>query len=189
MTTTTLTAELAAGDLLAELRRIEELLDGVGTFDVLRARLDELTAALRRTRGRIARLDRQAKPKSDPKPAPGPKPVEAKPEPVPAVPNTAAASAKPAEAKPAAELVMPKPAPAEREPAPSVVLARVSQGARHVTAARFMVAALAVTVTALWGRARRTVTRGLRALVSTVRRARLTRAERQDEPREAVSIR
>lgn len=84
MTAITLTAETAAGDLRAELRRIEELLDGADTLDVLRARLDDLTAALRRTRGRLSRLTRKAEP-AEPKPAaPTPVTPERTPAPGPA---------------------------------------------------------------------------------------------------------
>lgn len=75
MTAITLTAETAAGDLRAELRRIEELLDGADTLDVLRARLDDLTAALRRTRGRLSRLTRKAEPAPAEPAAPAPEPT------------------------------------------------------------------------------------------------------------------
>lgn len=80
----TVTAEATAADLLAELRELVNRYDGAETLDDVRQLADEVTAKLRRARGRISRLARQVaktEAPAEPKPVaePAPAPVESKP--------------------------------------------------------------------------------------------------------------
>lgn len=119
MTTATLTAETAAGDLLGELRNLLERHDGASTVDDVRELADELTAALRRTRGRLTRLSRKTAPKKAETPA-EPKPAE-KVEPSrfdPAILGTKTTRAT-AERRPDRTPVAPTPKPAALDAAPA----------------------------------------------------------------------
>lgn len=60
MTAATLTEATAAGKLLDELRELLARHDGAETLDEVRELADDVTAVLRRARGRIARLARKA---------------------------------------------------------------------------------------------------------------------------------
>jgi len=91
---TTLTAADAGTELLAELRALTGR--DPRTLEELRELADELTGILRRARGRITRLARQA----EPEPA-------VKPEPAPAVPQPKAAEPEPPRPQPVAETAAP----------------------------------------------------------------------------------
>ena len=73
MTAVMLTPATAAGTLLTELRELLDRHAGASTLDDARELADDLTAALRRTRGSLRRLTRKAEP------APKAEPAEPKP--------------------------------------------------------------------------------------------------------------
>lgn len=88
MSAATLTAARAGADLVGELREMLQRHDGATTLDEVRELADDLTAALRRTRGRIGRLARKAQPAPATKPeperaAPAAKPAADPPKPAP----------------------------------------------------------------------------------------------------------
>jgi hypothetical protein len=112
-TAATLTPATTAADLLDELRQLVGRHDGASTLDELGELADELSTVLRRTRGRLARLKRQAAPK--PADEPAAKPAE---KPAPAAERPAAAEQLPAQ--PAAE---PKQPPPQRPAEPRVARA------------------------------------------------------------------
>lgn len=98
MTAATITAATTGADLLDELRQLLNRHDGASTLDDVRELADDLTAALRRTRGRMSRLTRQARPAEKPTEKPADKPAPAaeavpteKPAPAPSAPPAAPA--------------------------------------------------------------------------------------------------
>ena len=115
MTAATLTPAAAGADLLADLRQLLARHDGAATLEDLREVADELTAALRRVRGRITRLTRQATPR-------------------PATP-AAKAPTEPAAQERQAE---PAPAPSAATPAPKPDTATVAPPNTTTVASRFM---------------------------------------------------
>lgn len=156
MTTATLTAEAAAGDLLDELRDLLNRHDGASSLDDVRALADDVTSALRRARGRITRLGRKATPEKTETPA-EPQPAE-KPEPPSRFdPEILGTKATPAtiEAQPDHTPAPPTPAPAALDPA-SVTPTRV--GAPAPSRAGRVVGVVA----ALWS----ILTRGIRWAVA-----------------------
>lgn len=179
MTTTTLTAETAAGDLLTELRDLLNRHTGAATLDEVRDFADEITATLRRTRGRIARIARQVKPES-----PSPKPAAA--DSTPAEP--AAAVPAPRQEPPSRSERVPAPQPERTTAGPKIAAAdpdpRPSLAAPfRISRARALLAVVVVTASALFGRARTAVTKRLCAATSAARRIRAGAvwAERRNE--------
>jgi hypothetical protein len=92
MSAATLTPATTAADLLDELRQLVGRHDGATTLDEVGQLADELAGVLRKTRGRIGRMKRQAAPK--PADEPSSKPAE---KPAPAAERPAAAKQLPAQ--------------------------------------------------------------------------------------------
>jgi hypothetical protein len=188
----TLTAEDVGAELVGDLRALLDHAEA-GTLEELRGLADELTAVLRRTRGRITRLARKTKPaevnRPEPKPAePKPEPVPVKvtlpavtqrPEPVAAVPvarpaPTADRSTTGAWAPPPAEpvsLVKNRPPARPAVPVPTKATPAQRPSPRHVTAVRYVLTALAVLCSTVGAKVARTVRRAVAAL--TPRRPRI----------------
>jgi hypothetical protein len=74
MTAATLTPAAAGADLLDQLRQLVQRHDSASSVEEVRQICDEVTAVLRRTRGRINRFAKQAAEQAAPKEKPEPKP-------------------------------------------------------------------------------------------------------------------
>jgi hypothetical protein len=72
---TTITGEATAAELLTELRELVNRYDGAATLDDVRQLADEVSARLRRARGRISRIVKSETPPVPPAPVVEPKPA------------------------------------------------------------------------------------------------------------------
>lgn len=166
LTAATLTPATAGAELLERLRALLDRRDAVATLEEVRALADEVTAALRSTRGRIGRLARQAaaasKPAAPKQPAPKVEPVR-----TPAAPTTAAA-----------ERTTP------RTPAPGMADRAVTAAASWRTAAQRTVRLVVRTARVVARHARALLARGRRDAVAPAVELPLPRP-RDTEQREA----
>jgi hypothetical protein len=154
----TITAEATAAELLAELRELVNRYDGAATLDDVRQLADEVTARLRRARGRISRIVKAQAPPApvvEPKPATEPAqkaaPLAEKKPPADAARVTTRSPSPPESAPPAATTPSARPAPRRTSFAIALAVLTVASSLWSTTSAR----------------ARRTV----RAVRSTSRRA------------------
>ena len=183
MTAATLTPAAAGADLLADLRQLLARHDGAATLEDLREVADELTAALRRVRGRITRLTRQATPRPATPAAKAPtEPAaqERQAEPAPA-PSAATPAPKPdtaTVAPPARPAAVPQPT---RTPDPAPALAVPPRPARRVSTLRYAMAALTMLCTTVGGRARRAIHTATARIRRGLTLARTTRRGRTDD--------
>ncbi|GAA4626555.1 hypothetical protein GCM10023196_035270 [Actinoallomurus vinaceus] len=178
MTAATLTPSATAADLLDELRQLLGRHDGASTLDDVDRLADELTAALRRARGRLARLKRQAakpEPKHEPEPPAAARAASAPEGERPAPPAerprpTFAAPAPPPqpmviEIRPDKPTSDPPPPPQPREPEAT------PDRRDSLAAARLVLAVLAVLWRTLTGPTRLTLRPVARGARKAVRRA------------------